>query len=301
MFASAMLNEKDRQDSVRHVQIKMSAREIPPVDYKKLFQEASPNIVKNKVRAYSPARRSPTAGKTVISTLSLSKKNPDFSKPQTVVKTKPPVSAMAEEKKTTAVAPKNTAIVVKQPVFKKSQPVSAPAAEKKSTAVDSKNTAIAIKQPVAKKSQPVAVANPSAALPESNHWTKPKNTAQVRAEQNSVPTATESLKGKVQESSTLVSKDIKSKTNSKPVDENDYNKNISSEQAHWNAIESEPNSNINSTVIDTNSTASKLSYLYIGFALTVIGVILGLVFGRPAFLVSVVGIVFVVIGLFIQA
>jgi len=45
--------------------------------------------------------------------------------------------------------------------------------------------------------------------------------------------------------------------------------------------------------------ANKISYLWIGFVLVIGGIVLGLIFGRTAFMVSVVGIVFLIIGFYI--
>lgn len=47
------------------------------------------------------------------------------------------------------------------------------------------------------------------------------------------------------------------------------------------------------------SSANKISYLWIGFVLVIGGIVLGLIFGRTAFMVSVVGIVFLIIGFFV--
>ncbi|RZL20408.1 MAG: hypothetical protein EOO96_25145 [Pedobacter sp.] len=49
----------------------------------------------------------------------------------------------------------------------------------------------------------------------------------------------------------------------------------------------------------TTSKANSFSYIWIGIFLMVAGVVLGLLFGKPAFLISFVGIVFITLGLII--
>ncbi|WAC42173.1 hypothetical protein [Pedobacter sp. SL55] len=50
----------------------------------------------------------------------------------------------------------------------------------------------------------------------------------------------------------------------------------------------------------TNGTkASSFSYIWIGSFLIIAGLVLGLLFGKPAFLISFVGVVFVVLGILI--
>lgn len=51
--------------------------------------------------------------------------------------------------------------------------------------------------------------------------------------------------------------------------------------------------------IENSPKANKISYMWIGFVLVLAGVVLGLVFGRTAFMVSVVGFVFLIIGFYI--
>lgn len=51
--------------------------------------------------------------------------------------------------------------------------------------------------------------------------------------------------------------------------------------------------------IPNNSKANSFSYIWIGIFLIVAGVVLGLLFGKPALLISFVGIVFVVLGIII--
>lgn len=46
-----------------------------------------------------------------------------------------------------------------------------------------------------------------------------------------------------------------------------------------------------------NTKANSFSYIWIGIFLVIAGVVLGLLFGKPAFLISFVGAVFIVLGL----
>mgnify|MGYP003582988841 CR=1 FL=1 len=51
--------------------------------------------------------------------------------------------------------------------------------------------------------------------------------------------------------------------------------------------------------LSVNSKKSAFSYIWIGTFLVIAGIVLGLLFGRPAFLVSFVGIVFIILGIII--
>ncbi|MNK08670.1 hypothetical protein D3C87_266130 [compost metagenome] len=59
--------------------------------------------------------------------------------------------------------------------------------------------------------------------------------------------------------------------------------------------------NKNNEVLEnaTTSKANSFSYIWIGIFLMLAGVVLGLLFGKPAFLISFVGIVFITLGLII--
>ncbi|HEY1025026.1 MAG TPA: hypothetical protein VGE26_07675 [Sphingobacteriaceae bacterium] len=59
------------------------------------------------------------------------------------------------------------------------------------------------------------------------------------------------------------------------------------------------NSRVNDFSIENSPKANKISYMWIGFVLLLAGVVLGLVFGRTAFMISAVGVVFLIIGFMI--
>lgn len=79
-----------------------------------------------------------------------------------------------------------------------------------------------------------------------------------------------------------------------------FKKSIESEQEQWDSLANAQLASSNGQYPDDASAESRMTYLYIGVAVTLAGIVFGLFFGRPAFLLSVVGVVFVMIGLFIQ-
>jgi len=55
-----------------------------------------------------------------------------------------------------------------------------------------------------------------------------------------------------------------------------------------------------SMVVDESNTKASRTYLWVGFMLIVVGVILGILFGKTALLISIAGVVFVTIGYLIN-
>lgn len=52
-------------------------------------------------------------------------------------------------------------------------------------------------------------------------------------------------------------------------------------------------------IVRHNPSANTISYLWIGFVLIIGGIVLGLIFGRTAFMVSIIGVVFLIIGFYV--
>lgn len=103
--------------------------------------------------------------------------------------------------------------------------------------------------------------------------------------------------GKVSEQEMVMDED-----GTKPLKTSEFSKfqkSIASEQAQWDSL-ANAQLDVSAATPAQNLADSKMDYLYIGLAITIAGVVCGLFFGRPAFLLSVVGVVFVLIGLFIH-
>ncbi len=75
----------------------------------------------------------------------------------------------------------------------------------------------------------------------------------------------------------------------------------STEQVNNKTITTVKDKNESEEIENTSytSTVNSFSYIWIGAFLIIAGVVLGLLFGKPAFLISFVGIVFIVLGLLI--
>ncbi|MDF3077241.1 MAG: hypothetical protein K0S09_1130 [Sphingobacteriaceae bacterium] len=187
-----------------------------------------------------------------------------------------------------AISRKAAALVLaaKKPVTKIELPAMASVAKAAKSSVAEKQIVVA--KPAVTVAKPKAVKPKPAALPvkEEVEISEPKPAAvENRAEESTT-------------AQVIVGEDGTKRIDSPEFKK--FQKSIESEQEQWDSLANAQLASSDDQYPEDGSAESRMMYLYIGAAVTVAGIVFGLFFGRPAFLLSVVGVVFVMIGLFIQ-
>lgn len=294
------------QDTVRRVVIKMTAREIPEVsavDYNKLFKEASPLEAKaSKKSVYRKHGVQASVRKKAVTPAFIAKKKTAAPKPVLIAAAKPKpskisVSRPVEKTKVAVVKAAPASPISTKPVEKAKLAVLKPAPAKLIQKKRVEKAALAVAKPAVK---PAAKAEPAPATAESfgeeaptvytNNSAKTLSAEEIIAEKG--PTDTKSGTGSAdyKTAAEIVASGMPVVVKNPSYSQ--YYQSINAEQEKWK------DSNENSFTQEQNN--SSMNYLYGGIAITVLGIVLGLIFRRSAFMVSAAGLVLVVIGLFIR-
>ena len=172
---------------------------------------------------------------------------------------------------------------------------STPVSTRKSTAPKKENTSTPAKAPAVVRKETVS---PTNNIAKSNANTKPS--AKTNAKPVATPKPQATTTPKIAQSKPVV-KETEKPIEAKPA--------IAAEASDENITEQPKTAQVDTSATKINEelaeerynakSTSSFSYVWIGIFLTIAGVVLGLLFGRPAFLISFVGIVFVIIGLII--